>query len=54
MADEKYKQKLEAWRERRKKIVSLRDDSKLTFEQIGKIYDVSRQRIRQIYEYEVA
>jgi DNA-directed RNA polymerase specialized sigma subunit len=50
MADKDYQKKLKAWRERRKKIVSLRDDSNLTFDEIAKIYDVSRQRILQIYK----
>ncbi len=54
MSDKDYKRKLEVWRERRKNIVSLRDDSKLTFDEIAKIYSVSRQRILQIYKSEAA
>jgi len=54
MADKDYQRKLKVWSERRKKIVSLRDDSNLTFDEIAKIYSVSRQRILQIYKSEAA
>lgn len=54
MSAKTYRKKLVAWSERRKKIVSLRDDSELTFDEIAKIYNVTRQRVLQLYQAEKA
>ena len=54
MSAKTYRKKLAAWSERRKKIVSLRDDSDLTFDEIAKIYNVTRQRVLQLYQAEKA
>jgi DNA-directed RNA polymerase specialized sigma subunit len=47
----RYEKDMKRWAERRQKIVKLRD-SGMTFTDIGKRFDMSRQRVAQIYKAE--
>ena len=46
-----YKKQMKRWAKRRQKIVELRD-SGMTFTDIGERFDMSRQRVAQLYRQE--
>jgi len=46
----KHDEKMKEWRDRAKEIVKLYDSNQYSLADIGKIYGISSERIRQIYK----
>lgn len=50
----KHDEKMKEWRQRANEVVKLYDSNEYSFADIGKIYGISRERVRQIYKRAVS
>ena len=52
MEKPKYEDEMKRWKKRREKIVKLHEEG-VSWAEIGRKFCISRQRVQQLYNYEV-